>query len=200
MNEYRATYETLAARNMGYIREKKVQRLYHHDEDVPDGVWHILTALYTYPQAAELLGSLGYQSFDTCLDIGCGTVRFADFFPVNRNYLFDIAFLYCKYMQAVNADIESMPIPDAAADLVVCSDILEHVLHFDVALQEIRRILKRGGILLASVPHDAPVNEMHLRTFHKDSLDFPGFDILGTRITKQYKAWLQDLVIVLRRR
>jgi len=43
-------------------------------------------------------------------------------------------------------------IPDQAYDMVVCTEVLEHVLRPSDAVREIRRILRPGGFLVASAP------------------------------------------------
>jgi SAM-dependent methyltransferase len=43
-------------------------------------------------------------------------------------------------------------IPDARFDVVVCTEVLEHTLRPFDAVREIRRILRPGGVLVASAP------------------------------------------------
>lgn len=49
-------------------------------------------------------------------------------------------------------DIQCLTYPDESFDLVVNSDVLEHVPDFRRALGELRRVLKPGGTLAFSVP------------------------------------------------
>lgn len=58
-------------------------------------------------------------------------------------------------------DITSIPEPDAAFDVILCSEVLEHVPDPTMALDEFVRLLKPGGQLLltapfASIVHFAP--------------------------------------------
>lgn len=55
-------------------------------------------------------------------------------------------------------DISAMPsVKDAEFDVVICCDVLEHVPNDRGAFQEIRRILKPGGIAILTVPQkDSP--------------------------------------------
>jgi 2-polyprenyl-6-hydroxyphenyl methylase / 3-demethylubiquinone-9 3-methyltransferase len=46
------------------------------------------------------------------------------------------------------ARAESLPFPDGSFDLVTCCDVLEHVDDLNLALAEIARVLKPGGIFL----------------------------------------------------
>jgi len=43
---------------------------------------------------------------------------------------------------------EDLPLPDASVDCVVCVDVLEHVRSLDRVLDEIRRVLRPGGVFL----------------------------------------------------
>ena len=45
-----------------------------------------------------------------------------------------------------------LPFEDGVFDLVICSEVLEHVVHHRSAVSEVVRVLKRGGHLVVSVP------------------------------------------------
>ena len=77
----------------------------------------------------------------------------------------------------------SLPFPDNSFDLVVCSEVLEHLHQYKDAIAEISRVLKTGGSFLASVPAELPEKICwalskdyqnqpggHLRIFNKKSL------------------------------
>lgn len=49
-----------------------------------------------------------------------------------------------------------LPFADHSFDRIICSEVLEHIPDFEVALDEINRILKPGGILAISVPRAWP--------------------------------------------
>ena len=50
----------------------------------------------------------------------------------------------------------SLPFADSTFDLVVCSEVLEHLHEYRDAITEINRVLKPGGKFLASVPAEFP--------------------------------------------
>lgn len=55
---------------------------------------------------------------------------------------------------AVNVDLEHMPFPDDSFDVIITSEVMEHVRHVEVAHREIARCLRPGGVYLFTVPYD----------------------------------------------
>ena len=110
-----------------------------------------------------------------------------------------------EYFQSIsNAGAEFMeasayclPFPDDTFDLVVCSEVLEHLHEYMDAVKEIERVLKKGGKFYASVPASWPERICwalskeyqnqpggHLRIFNQKDLvteiEGVGFNILST--------------------
>ena len=56
-------------------------------------------------------------------------------------------------------NLECLTFPDGAFDVVVNSDVLEHVADLDKALSEVRRVLKPGGYHVFTVPADEGLPE-----------------------------------------
>ncbi len=54
------------------------------------------------------------------------------------------------------SDITCLPFEDASFDLVICSEVLEHIPDEKTAVREIIRVLKPGGTLVVSVPRYFP--------------------------------------------
>ena len=67
---------------------------------------------------------------------------------------------------------ERMTFEDAAFDEIHAWDVLEHVDNLDAVLNEICRVLKPGGILIANVPHKksqyyfSKIRPSYLREIH----------------------------------
>jgi SAM-dependent methyltransferase len=68
---------------------------------------------------------------------------------------------------AVCEDITRLTCPDASLDLIVSSDVLEHVPDADAAFRESARVLRRGGTHLFTVP-------TRPRTFQRARLEADG--------------------------
>jgi 2-polyprenyl-3-methyl-5-hydroxy-6-metoxy-1,4-benzoquinol methylase len=61
-----------------------------------------------------------------------------------------------KGIEVVYSDIGSgqpTPLPAACADAIVCADIIEHIIEPRHLMNEARRLLKPGGIMLLSTPN-----------------------------------------------
>jgi SAM-dependent methyltransferase len=57
------------------------------------------------------------------------------------------------WITVLEGDAQALPVPDGIADAVTLLDVLEHVEHADEAIGEALRVLRQGGVLIASVPH-----------------------------------------------
>ncbi|MHA1375703.1 MAG: class I SAM-dependent methyltransferase [Promethearchaeota archaeon] len=94
------------------------------------------------------------------LDLGCSGNSFLDLFDdkLHKSYL-DIASLPLKrYIQNRNShplcgDITRLPYRDDSFDFISALDVLEHIKDDIKAVSEINRIIKKGGIVVITVPH-----------------------------------------------
>jgi len=94
------------------------------------------------------------------LDVGAGSCPFRDLFAHCHYVAQDLATLEPMQLQGrkgygrldVISDIAQLPFADETFDVVLCTEVLEHVPEPIRAVQEIARILRRGGTLLLSAP------------------------------------------------
>jgi SAM-dependent methyltransferase len=92
------------------------------------------------------------------LDVGCGTGatsaalrRFGDVTGLDMG-LAALGHARARGLVVARASAESLPVGDACFDVAVALDVLEHLDDDRRALEEIRRVLRPDGLLLATVP------------------------------------------------
>ncbi|HLK42318.1 MAG TPA: class I SAM-dependent methyltransferase [Thermoleophilia bacterium] len=97
------------------------------------------------------------------LDLACGSAPMraalsphVDYLGVDRSPAELAAARLVAPGRLVRADALSLPVRDSSMDAVVCSMALMILQPLEQVLDEIRRVLRRGGLLLATVPADPP--------------------------------------------
>ena len=119
------------------------------------------------------------------LDAGCGrgfyshAVSFYPFineiqgFDINESYL-RLAISHCTDSRITlkKADLYHLPYPDSYFDFIIFSEVLEHLIDEKKALQELKRVLKKNGVIALSVPNIQfpflwdPLNWLLMRLFN----------------------------------
>jgi GT2 family glycosyltransferase len=75
-----------------------------------------------------------------------------------------------------NQNLECLTFPDESLDIVITSDVMEHVRLDDRAHREIYRVLKPGGLYIFTVPHNRVWDETLIRVQITDP-DDPSKDV-----------------------
>lgn len=96
----------------------------------------------------------------SALDVGCGTALITRSLPGERISGVDLnprnlkkARLYAPHALFLLCDAEdALPFANESFDLVVCTEMLEHLINPQRTVAEIQRVLRRDGILIGSVP------------------------------------------------
>ena len=107
------------------------------------------------------------------LDVGCGSALVADrILDLDATYVgFDFGGHHIEYASKKFADItdrslrtvfcrgdgEHLPIADTSIDIVVFSEVIEHLVRPELAVWEISRVLKPGGVLLMTTNNASEV-------------------------------------------
>lgn len=126
--------------------------------------WHVGKRAIVYSLLERYLprhlqGERGKKEGRLALDLGCGTglnldhlSRYAQ--PVGSDFS-EEALGFCLergHRLLCKADAAELPFPDGSFSLVTALDVIEHLDDDLLALQELRRILRPGGLLIISVP------------------------------------------------
>jgi SAM-dependent methyltransferase len=117
----------------------------------------------------------------TILDIGCGSALVADrVLDVNARYVgldfpaHHLGYAAKRFLDMprqletvfIRGDGERLPLRDGTVDVVVLSEVLEHLLEPDRAVWEISRVLRPGGVFLmttnnaSEVPLRSPLSHL----------------------------------------
>jgi len=67
-----------------------------------------------------------------------------------------------------NEDLTHLTFASGVFDAAMCFDVLEHVPNYKAALNELSRVIKRGGKLLMSAPFNPAIQEHSIRARHRE--------------------------------
>ena len=108
-----------------------------------DSAWSVRA-----PLAAWLRREGAAASGKRVLDVGCGLKPYYPFFATASEYV------GVDVVESPSTDlvgpIESLPVENASFDIVLCTQVLEHVDDPAAAVRELHRVTKPGGRVLAS--------------------------------------------------
>lgn len=95
------------------------------------------------------------------LDIGCGTRRYEWIFKdaVHQYIGLDWPQLESRALPDVMGDAMMTPFADASFDVVLATELMEHLPSPEAFLREVARLLKPGGAVIMSVPFLEPLHE-----------------------------------------
>lgn len=147
----------------------------------------------------KYLEKFRHQENIKILDVGVGLGRLFEKLKnrVDKSYNLelhglDISLGYLKEakkksINVVFSKIEDIPYEKNLFDIIICTDVLEHVFDLNLAIKNILSVLAVGGVLIIRVPNkedlsgylkeNYPYHYVHLRNFDRYSLE-----LLFTRI------------------
>jgi SAM-dependent methyltransferase len=140
------------------------------------------------------------------LDVGCGACPYRDLFRKITHYTgLEIDTPAARALGRADAfyDGKELPFPDASCDVVLCSQVLEHVFDPAAFLAELRRVLTDSGTLILTVPllwdeHEQPHDYGRYTSFGlAHLLGQAGFGILEHRKLTAGSAALVQLASAL---
>jgi SAM-dependent methyltransferase len=149
-----------------------------------DELWE-LVPLEPGPPPEHLVAFVrGLGPVERALDVGCGDGRLTAELQAAQVTAADVSAVALDRARErlpgavlVELDPDSpFPLGDAAFDLVLCAETVEHVRDVQLFLSEIRRVLRPGGELALTTPAARPLGRPedplspHLRRFTRRSL------------------------------
>lgn len=122
---------------------------------------------------------------DLILDVGVGLGRLLQKYDNLKKFGIDISKTYLKYAKTKGIDVslslvEDMPFKDHLFDIVVCTDVLEHVADLNSSVKQIKRVVKTGGILIVRVPYEENMKKYLLSSFPYKYCHLRKFDLYST--------------------
>ena len=163
--------------------------------------WHFqyLDCFYLYRSLRQLLPTLTGR----VLDAGCGGKPYRDWFGSATEYV-GLDVMPGPSVDVVVQSNEQWPLPNEYFDVLLSSQVLEHVEHLEFTLAEMNRVLKRGGVMVLSFPfiyneHGAPWDFQRFTGYRAQRL-FPNFEILrlerqggiGSSLTILWLNWIEQ--------
>jgi dolichol-phosphate mannosyltransferase len=99
----------------------------------------------------------GYvEDYETGADIGCGSSVILDSLPGVVGV--DISQKKLRFLKGhlrnplLRGDVRALPFATASLDLLVCSQVIEHVVYDEAIFEEFRRVVRPGGTLVLGTP------------------------------------------------
>ena len=185
-----------------YTQETRVWLDRRFSETAPDGVYtahqpiygfdagHCETGLLPrYVRTLEIMRALAQLRFRLCLDVGAAEGYKAEL--VRRLFgakvvATDLSEAACARAREIfdltahAADVHDLPFAEGEFDVAICSETLEHVSNFRVAIAELLRVVRTAVVI--TVPHESPARvaqnrssgepHAHINSFDSGTLDY----------------------------
>ena len=132
---------------------------------------------FNLPRVKRIVGAVGHNK--KVLDIGCWDGKISNLIKKNGNEVVGVDLstkalkLAHQNLEVVCADVERLAFKDETFDVVVGGEIIEHVFDTSGFLKEIRRVLKKKGVLVLTTPNLASLSN---RTRMLLGMDLPAVE------------------------
>lgn len=134
--------------------------------------WFINPSLDIIPPSFFIIRKSLLKSIDelktkikgSVLDLGCGVMPYKDYLKTpSVDYYVGIDLEHTLYHNLVKPDLfwdgYNIPLNDSSCDYVIATEFFEHYFDIDHILSEIKRVLKKDGVLFFTVPSIWPIHE-----------------------------------------
>lgn len=141
--------------------KKYDQDLYYSDSPLP-------IRLIERLRIKKVIKMLSPLPSEKIVEVGCGIGNVIKEIKEGKIIGIDISFYLLEKAQdklntsvtLIEADAESIPLKTRSIDKVICTEVLEHVLHPEAVLAEIKRIMTNGASAVVSIPNENLINKL----------------------------------------
>lgn len=139
------------------------------------------------------------------LDVGCGTGAVMQFL-IKKNFEThgidpsEEALKYCAFkgLSVKKSSAEEIDFPENSFDIVFALDVLEHLENPELAVEEIRRVLKKNGVFIMTVPahqwlwsyHDEALH--HQKRYNKKDI----INLLDKKFEIVKISWIHGFILL----
>ena len=127
------------------------------------------------PQGGYRLKIIAKKCKGKVLDIGCRKGFIQKYLPKDCKY-YGVDFIdYSKYIKnftKLDVSKNKIPFKKESFDTIILGEVLEHVINEELLLTECRRVLKKKGLLIISVPN-YHINQCFTEILHPNVKDHP---------------------------
>lgn len=116
------------------------------------------------------------EYYSKVLEVGCGAGNFRHNLALKNEYwgIEPVESVACLAMTKLDnvliGTYEDLcdQIPNNYFDLIVCNDVIEHMVDYDFFLQSIKSKMKKNGVLIASIPNVRYISNIFYLLIEKD--------------------------------
>jgi len=156
------------------------------DEPIPSGIPDFFKKFTSY---GAILNQI--DQCENLLDIGCGDGKVAELYKQKAKNVFGIDIsaqalevAEKRGIKVAIQDLNDMPLkfPDDFFDYVILTDVVEHVINPIGLLKEVKRILKKDGRAIITVPNFARLSNRLRMIFIGDPVDILHWSKYGDEV------------------
>ena len=135
-----------------------------------DYIFHsnFLVRVFELKRFKKIKDLLQLSNNDDFLDIGCGSGYLLNEAVCKRGVGADISDLMVKTAREnckhngkkfiVQSDAENLPFKNGCFDKIVSTEVIEHILHPVVLLEEIERVSRNDTVIVITIPNEKRIN------------------------------------------
>lgn len=152
--------EEFAAWNERMVERYDIERYYERA--------HPIVRWVEAARIRELIRLAAALPGDRVVEIGCGAGHVLQHFPAQKRTGVDLSPTMLEWARRrLGPDVmlhqgaaEHVPLPDHAFDVVLCTEVLEHVQDPRRVMTELARIATKGGRIVVSIPNEVVIDRV----------------------------------------